>query len=173
MSWKEIKKIQKNNVWKNQGDTSGRPSATSTTSSLLPMIITIRNSSEEFKRLALNVGKYFQHRRSSSCYGRLRGIQSTKSLHLFASKPIKLYTCHIYGKIAFYLQCCLNNVSSVSSMVVRFPNPLADGSQVGTLSSSMDRGAFFVWRAPILRWPRIMCSQVRMLNFLEPSREMP
>ena len=35
------------------------------------------------------------------------------------------------------------------------------------------RGAFFVWRAPILSWPRIMCSQVRMLKFLEPSREMP
>ena len=35
------------------------------------------------------------------------------------------------------------------------------------------RGAFFSWRAPILSWPRIMCSQVRMLKFLEPSREMP
>ena len=35
------------------------------------------------------------------------------------------------------------------------------------------KGAFFVWRAPILSWPRIMCSQVRMLKFLEPSREMP
>ena len=34
------------------------------------------------------------------------------------------------------------------------------------------RGTFFVWRAPIVRWPRIMCSQVRMLKFLEPSREM-
>ena len=34
-------------------------------------------------------------------------------------------------------------------------------------------GAFFAWRAPILSWPRIMCSQVRMLKFLEPSREMP
>ena len=29
------------------------------------------------------------------------------------------------------------------------------------------RGAFFAWRAPILSWPRIMCSQVRMLKFLE------
>ena len=28
---------------------------------------------------------------------------------------------------------------------------------------SMYRGAFFVWRAPILSWPRIMCSQVRMI----------
>ena len=35
------------------------------------------------------------------------------------------------------------------------------------------RGAFFVWRAPIVSWPRIMCSQVRMLKLLEPSREMP
>ena len=35
------------------------------------------------------------------------------------------------------------------------------------------RGAFFAWRAPILSWPRIMSSQVRMLKFLEPSREMP
>ena len=35
------------------------------------------------------------------------------------------------------------------------------------------RGAFFAWRAPILSWPRIMCSQVHMLKFLEPSREMP
>ena len=35
------------------------------------------------------------------------------------------------------------------------------------------RGAFFVWRAPIVSWPRIMCSQVRVLRFLEPSREMP
>ena len=34
-------------------------------------------------------------------------------------------------------------------------------------------GAFFVWRAPILSWPRMMCSQVRKLKFLEPSREMP
>jgi len=32
------------------------------------------------------------------------------------------------------------------------------------------RGAFFAWRAPIVSWPRIMCSQV--LKFLEPSREM-
>ena len=38
---------------------------------------------------------------------------------------------------------------------------------------SIYRGAFFAWRAPILSWPRIMCSQVRMLKFLEPSREMP
>ena len=37
----------------------------------------------------------------------------------------------------------------------------------------LTRGAFFAWRAPILSWPRIMCSQVRMLKFLEPSREMP
>ena len=36
-----------------------------------------------------------------------------------------------------------------------------------------NRGAFFVWRAPILSWPRIMCSQVCMLTFLESSREMP
>ena len=36
-----------------------------------------------------------------------------------------------------------------------------------------NRGAFFAWRAPILSWPRITCSQVRMLKFLEPSREMP
>ena len=35
------------------------------------------------------------------------------------------------------------------------------------------RAAFFAWRAPILSWPRIMCSQVRMLEFLEPSREIP
>ena len=35
------------------------------------------------------------------------------------------------------------------------------------------RAAFFAWRAPILSWPRIMCSQVRMSKFLEPSREMP
>ena len=38
---------------------------------------------------------------------------------------------------------------------------------------SIYRGAFFAWRAPILSWPRIMYSQVRMLKFLEPSREMP
>ena len=38
---------------------------------------------------------------------------------------------------------------------------------------SLCRGAFFLWRALILSWPRIMCSQVRMLKFLEPSREMP
>ena len=36
-----------------------------------------------------------------------------------------------------------------------------------------NRGAFFAWRAPILSWPRITCSQVCMLKFLEPSREMP
>ena len=35
----------------------------------------------------------------------------------------------------------------------------------------LTRGAFFAWRALILSWPRIMCSQVRMLTFLEPSRE--
>ena len=35
------------------------------------------------------------------------------------------------------------------------------------------RGAFFAWRAPILSWPRIMWSQVHVLKFLEPSREMP
>ena len=34
------------------------------------------------------------------------------------------------------------------------------------------RGAFFVWCAPIMSWPRIMCSQVRMLKFLKPPREM-
>ena len=41
------------------------------------------------------------------------------------------------------------------------------------VAKTMYRGAFFAWRAPILSWPRIMCSQVRMLKFLEPSREMP
>ena len=35
------------------------------------------------------------------------------------------------------------------------------------------QGCIFAWSAPILSWPRIMCSQVRMLKFLEPSREMP
>ena len=29
------------------------------------------------------------------------------------------------------------------------------------------RGAFFVWRAPILSWPKIMRSQERMLKFLD------
>ena len=38
---------------------------------------------------------------------------------------------------------------------------------------SCTRGAFFAWRAPILSWPRIMCSQVCILKFLEPSREIP
>ena len=33
-------------------------------------------------------------------------------------------------------------------------------------------GAFFAWRAPILSWLRIMCSQVCMLIFLELSQEM-
>ena len=37
----------------------------------------------------------------------------------------------------------------------------------------ISRGAFFVWRAPMLSWPRIMCSQVSLLKFLEPSQEMP
>ena len=53
-------------------------------------------------------------------------------------------------------------------------------SVVGTLGWDLEitifvstRAAFFVWRAPILSWPRITCSQVRMLTFLEPSREMP
>ena len=31
--------------------------------------------------------------------------------------------------------------------------------------TSSYRAAFFVWRAPILSWPRITCSQVRMLTF--------
>ena len=35
------------------------------------------------------------------------------------------------------------------------------------------RGTFFAWRTPFLSWPRIMCSQMRMLKFLEPSQEMP
>ena len=34
----------------------------------------------------------------------------------------------------------------------------------------VSRGAFFVWRAPIVSWPRIVCSQVRILRFLELSR---
>ena len=37
-----------------------------------------------------------------------------------------------------------------------------------TFVLSPDRGAFFVWRPPILSQPRIMCSQVHMLKFLEP-----
>ena len=41
-----------------------------------------------------------------------------------------------------------------------------------TLSLSHNSGAFFVWPALILNWPRIMCSRVRMLKFLELSREM-
>ena len=41
------------------------------------------------------------------------------------------------------------------------------------IAKMLSRGAFFAWRAPILSWPRIMCSQVRMLKFLEPPREMP
>ena len=46
-------------------------------------------------------------------------------------------------------------------------------SKRGMVGWISDRGAFFAWRAPILSWPRIMCSQLRMLKFLEPSREMP
>ena len=38
---------------------------------------------------------------------------------------------------------------------------------------SSSRSAFFVWRAPIVSWPRIRCSQVGMLKFLESSREIP
>ena len=50
-----------------------------------------------------------------------------------------------------------------------------DGHLVLVTGSNLhkSRGAFFAWRAPILSWLRIMCSQVRMLNFLERSREMP
>ena len=38
---------------------------------------------------------------------------------------------------------------------------------------SRSRGAFFAWRAPILSWPRIMCSQMHILKCLELLREMP
>ena len=34
-----------------------------------------------------------------------------------------------------------------------------------------DRGAFFAWCAPILSWPRIMCSQVRMSGFLNRHKK--
>ena len=59
---------------------------------------------------------------------------------------------------------------------------VAEDNKVETLKDAVkaqekieakDRGAFFAWRAPILSWPRIVCSQVRMLIFLEPPREMP
>ena len=41
-----------------------------------------------------------------------------------------------------------------------------------------DRGRFglgqgCIFRAPIMSWPRIMCSQVRMLKFLQQPREIP
>ena len=41
-----------------------------------------------------------------------------------------------------------------------------------TSGAAQRQGCIFVWCAPIVSWPRIMCSQVRMLKFLEPSREM-
>ena len=52
--------------------------------------------------------------------------------------------------------CCLNVLTALE----------------GTFWEGTLRGAFFAWRAPILSWLKIMCSQVRMLTFLEPSREM-
>ena len=45
-----------------------------------------------------------------------------------------------------------------------------DSGDIQTTSNELRRVA---WLAPIMSWPRIMCSQVRMLKFLEPSREMP
>ena len=48
-----------------------------------------------------------------------------------------------------------------------------DGGLMMKRWHGVDRGAFFAWRTPILSWPRIMCSQVRILKFLESSREMP
>ena len=62
-----------------------------------------------------------------------------------------------------------NQWSSVRNMFFA-PNP--QFTLHCTLGRVSNRGAFFAWRAPILSRPRIMCSQVRMLKFLEPSREM-
>ena len=39
---------------------------------------------------------------------------------------------------------------------------------ISSYCMSSPRGTFFVWRAPIVSWARIMCSQVHMLNFVEP-----
>ena len=47
------------------------------------------------------------------------------------------------------------------------------GVYLSSYIALLSRGAFFAWRVPILSWPRIMCSQVHMLKFWEPSREMP
>ena len=85
------------------------------------------------------------------------------------------------------LQSCLFQTLSPShsdrhSVTHNWALSLYGASQISDATSSVllllftcivYRAAFFAWRAPILSWPRIMCSQVRMLEFLEPSREMP
>ena len=75
---------------------------------------------------------------------------------------------------------CLSSLMGqpVLSMLLKAVNTEISPKKVHALAKcakyalTFRRGAFFAWRAPILSWPRIMCSQVHMLKFLEPSREM-
>ena len=119
------------------------------------------------------------------CYSWWPGFVKVNDLDL-----LQLMTCYI-STLCFPQFC--RSKSSLVSMFILFGILITDGSMrwyrgppiksktmtafwrqdVHAHTRTQARGAFFAWRAPIVSWPRIMCSQVRMLNFLGPSRKMP
>ena len=102
----------------------------------------------------------------------------------WSSENIELYNSKVKSWRVGIARCCSRLWPPEARPDNFFTRPTCNGSKrpSAMLSIKHDqvqfrvsnaRGAFFAWRAPILSWPRIICSQVRMLEFLEPSQEMP
>ena len=83
----------------------------------------------------------------------------------------------IEQRVCRFWLCAPNHLTVGRVCLEQKPAPTSSHPSSGALLvnglSPGTRGAFFACRAHILSWPRNMCSQVRMLKFLEPSREMP
>ena len=77
------------------------------------------------------------------------------------------------GEVAKADQGQIHVASVIKTVAIDSDIRTTRSTMILIIMNSASRGAFFAWRAPILSWPRIMCSQVRMLKFLEPSREIP
>ena len=102
--------------------------------------------------------------RSPSCWFEPRSTSTCKGTCRMDSND--------YGKVIVKLHQELYSLWSQLTEVSKSPSRKASSGDLGK-KGSLDlslhcfiifhcRGAFFAWRAHILSWPRIMCSQVRM-----------
>ena len=124
--------------------------------------------------ISLTFPFFFARQKQFETFGKKNiGLKNTKVA--WGSRPWRAERREWSSQIMFG---SLNSVSTLGKMLLMMMSVIIFVTKTNNNISHMIyswlcRGAFFAWRAPILSLPRIMCSQVLMLKFLELSREMP